>query len=117
MNGKGRKGNGRRGCHAVLAALAMSFANAIPSFAQSPNTGTIVVRVVDETDAVLPGAHVTVANVATGLERETQSGPNGVATVTALAAGSDYKVAVSLPGFQTRVRDAVLLRGGETATI
>jgi len=40
------------------------------AFAQSPNTATLVVRVVDQTGAVVPGAQVAIVNAATGATRD-----------------------------------------------
>ena len=43
---------------------------ALPLAAQSPNTATMIVVVVDQTGAVVPDAHVSVVNTATGAARE-----------------------------------------------
>jgi Carboxypeptidase regulatory-like domain/TonB dependent receptor len=101
-----------RFCFAVaLCALA------VPAFAQSPNTAAIVVVVIDQTDAVVPGAQVSIANKSTGAIRETVSGPDGSVTIAALPISGVYKVTVSKDGFTTEdVRD-VDLRAGETATV
>ena len=65
---------------ASLLALPLS-----PALAQSPNTSTLVVVVVDQTGAVMPGATALVANTTTGESREVTSGPQGDATVPGLS--------------------------------
>jgi hypothetical protein len=49
--------------------------------AQSPNTASMVVTVVDQNDAVVKGANVSVVNNATGASREAASGDEGTATL------------------------------------
>ena len=49
--------------------------------AQSPNTASMVVTVVDQNDAVVKGANVSVVNNATGASREATSGDEGTATL------------------------------------
>jgi hypothetical protein len=88
-----------------------------PAFAQSPNTSSIVVAVVDQTGARVPGADVLVANDRTGAARHVISGPDGTATVTALPLTGTYTVEVSLQGFTTATANHLDLRAGETATI
>jgi hypothetical protein len=56
---------------------------AMPIAAQTPNTATIVVMVVDQTGAVVPDAKVSVLNTATGALREAVSGYDGNATFPA----------------------------------
>lgn len=62
--------------------------------------GTILGTVTDATGAVIPGAKVTVKNVATGLERNATSSADGSYTVAELPIGS-YDVTVTQAGFQT----------------
>src|ERR1700687_682310 len=62
-------------------------------------TGSIFGFVRDKSQAVVPGAHVTVTNVETNLVKETTSGPDGEYRLLALPAGS-YKVQASASGFQ-----------------
>jgi len=47
---------------------------AAPVYAQSPNTATMIVVVVDQNGAVVPDAKVSVANTATGDVREAGAG-------------------------------------------
>ncbi len=100
---------------AVLFALISIIAAA--AFAQSPNTSTLVVVVVDQTGAVVPGALVSVVNAGTGIARETTSAHDGAATIPALPLTGRYAITVKKNGFAEAAVDAVALRAGETATI
>src|SRR5437016_3456197 len=85
--------------------------------AQSPNTASIVVVVVDQTGAVVKDAQVSVVNTATGATRETVSGNDGSATIPALSLTGTYTVSVSKAGFGAENRKDIALRAGETATL
>jgi carboxypeptidase family protein/TonB-dependent receptor-like protein len=99
----------------VLALLA--FLPARSAFAQSPNTASLVVVVVDQTGAVVRDANVTVINTATGAVREAVSGAQGSATVPALPLTGTYMVSVNKPGFTAEDVHGLDLRAGETATV
>jgi hypothetical protein len=62
--------------------------------------GTILGSVTDPSGAVLPGASVTVKNVATGLARTTETSADGSYSLPELPIGT-YTVTVTLAGFQT----------------
>src|SRR4051794_4011820 len=72
---------------------------AAPSVAQSPNTATMIVAVVDQTGAVVKDAKVSVVNTATGAVRDAVSGSEGSATIAALPLTGTYTVDVSKAGF------------------
>lgn len=67
------------GKFAFLIAVLTLMASAV--LAQSPNTASIVVTVVDQNDAVVNGANVSVVNTATGATREAVSNDEGTATI------------------------------------
>src|SRR5262245_13213857 len=90
---------------------------AAPVAAQSPNTATMIVVVVDQTGAVVKDARVTVVNTATGAVRDAVSGSDGVATIPALSLTGTYTVGVSREGFGAEERTDITLRSGETATL
>ena len=92
-------------------------ASGVPVLAQSPNTAALVVVVVDQTGAVVPGAQVTVVNTATGARRETTAGSNRSVTIAGLQLTGTYKVSVSKAGFTTEDIQDVALRAGETASV
>jgi outer membrane receptor protein involved in Fe transport len=64
--------------------------------------GTILGTVSDQSGAVVAGATITVKNVATGLERTTQTSTDGSYAIPELPIGT-YTVTVSQAGFQTSV--------------
>src|SRR5262245_35997281 len=89
----------------LLALAAAALAVAVPALAQG--TGTLQGQVNDEQGLALPGATVSAANAATGLQRSTTSDASGVFRIPGLPVGT-YEIKVTLTGFaeQTR-REAV----------
>src|ERR1035438_2512584 len=85
--------------------------------AQSPNTATMIVVVVDQSGAVVTGAKVSVVNAATAAARETVSGNEGSATFPALSLTGTYTVSVSKQGFGTEELRDIALRSGEAVTV
>jgi hypothetical protein len=86
---------------AILAFLAI-IAMARPTSAQS--TGAIQGSVTDAQGAVVPGATITVRNVATGVERSTVSDMSGEYLAPSLAPGL-YRVEARLSGFNAQSRE------------
>jgi hypothetical protein len=101
----------------VVVLFVILSALAAPASAQTPNTAAIVVVVVDETGAVVNGADVEVVNTATGATRDTTSGAEGAATITALSLTGTYSVHVAKAGFTAEDVNNLALRAGETATV
>jgi hypothetical protein len=101
-------------CACVLLVL---FTLAAPAAAQSPNTGTLIVTVVDQTGAVVPDAKVSIVNSATSAVRDLMSGANGSVTMPALSLGGVYKITVTKAGFKAEEVKDLTLRGGETAEV
>jgi hypothetical protein len=85
--------------------------------AQSPNTATLIVTVLDQAGAVVKGARVSAVNNATGAAREAVSGSDGGATIPALSLTGSYTVSVSREGFGVQELKDITLRSGETATL
>ena len=85
--------------------------------AQTPNTSSIVVTVVDQNGAVIPGASVSVVNTATGALREAISTDEGTATIAGLPLTGGYKVKVSMTGFTAEEATGLTLRAGEIAQV
>ncbi|HEX3142993.1 MAG TPA: TonB-dependent receptor [Pyrinomonadaceae bacterium] len=90
---------------------------AVVAFAQTPNTGSIVVVATDQNGAVVPDAKVSVTNSATGATRDAVTGTDGSATIPALSLTGAYTVTVSKSGFANEERKNITLRSGETATL
>src|SRR5918995_2925859 len=85
-------------------------------FAQGGATSSIVGVVVDNTDAVVPGASVLAKSDTTAAESSAVSGENGQFTVPALNPGT-YTVTVTLSGFKTSVLKDVVVTAGAPATV
>jgi hypothetical protein len=98
----------------VLFAFAMF---AVPALAQSPNTSTVVVFVVDQSGAVVKDARVSVTNNQTRATRESMSGADGTATFPALSLTGTYTVSVTKTGFTADDVAGLTLRAGETASV
>ena len=103
------------GKFAHFVALLMFTTGAV--LAQSPNTASLRVTVVDQNSAVVSGANVSVINTATGATRESVSGDEGTATIGGLPLTGEYKVSVTMTGFTAEDVTGLTLRAGETATV
>jgi Carboxypeptidase regulatory-like domain/TonB dependent receptor len=99
------------GLGACIAAVMITVA------AQSPNTASMIVVVVDQNGAVVRGANVSVVNTATGATRAAVSGEDGNATLAALPLTGQYKVTVTMTGFTAEDVTGLMLRAGETSTV
>ena len=84
-------------------------------FAQGGNA-VINGTVFDQAKSVLPGVTVTVTNEATGISRETLSGPEGHFVIPTLMPGT-YTVRTALTGFQGQTREGIVLNIGQELTI
>src|SRR5881409_3600769 len=87
----------------ALVAIAPSTATA-----QVGGSGSIQGTVLDTSNAAVPGATVTATNVATGIATVRQTTTAGVYALTPLPPGV-YRVTVTLDGFQTFVREHVVV--------
>lgn len=101
----------------IRTAIVVLLASAVPALAQSPNTAALIVTVIDQSGATVPGAKVSVVNVDAGGTREATSDADGSVTLPALSISGAYKVTVSKSGFSPENVDIVALRAGETATV
>jgi uncharacterized surface anchored protein len=71
--------------------------------------GRITGRVTDATKATLPGATVTVTDLARGATATATTNEQGLFQVSYLLPGT-YKIAVEFPGFKTQVLDKIPLQ-------
>ena len=101
----------------TLLSIALFAFIALPVAAQSPNTATMIVTVVDQNDAVVRDANISVVNTATGAVRDAISGEDGSATMAALSLTGEYRVSVAKTGFTADDVTGLTLRAGETATV
>jgi carboxypeptidase family protein/TonB-dependent receptor-like protein len=93
---------------AAIAAAIILQAVTAPLFAQLAGTGTIRGTVSDPSGAVIPGASITVTNVATGVETKREATEAGLYVVQPLPPGV-YKISATAPGFRTLVQDQVVV--------
>lgn len=85
------------------------------AFAQTP-TASVTGIVQDSTGAVVPGAHITIMAVDTGVKRETESNTSGNYAVPLLNPGN-YTISVTKDGFRPISRSGVTLFVDQTARI
>jgi hypothetical protein len=98
-----------RGVRRGLLSLALMVCTAAAAFAQN-TSGNVLGRVLDQSQAGIPGAAVTATNPATGFNRATVTDEQGTYRLTALPVGT-YEIKVELSGFQTRTREVVVQVG------
>jgi hypothetical protein len=101
----------------MITVFAFFAATMISASAQSPNTASMIVVVIDQNGAAVSGAKVSVVNTATSAERDAVSGSDGNVTFSALSLTGTYTVAVSREGFGNEELKDITLRSGETATL
>ena len=89
---------------------------ATAAHAQVSITGAIAGTVMDTSDAVLPGATVTLKDESTGIEKNGVSNAAGAFAFRDLNLGS-YQVTVTLTGFRTAVYSKVIVEAGRTTDL
>src|SRR5262245_59519444 len=94
----------------VIGSLFLTLLLVTPSLssAQIGGGGSIQGTVLDTSGAPVPGATVTATNTATGIQTVRQTTEAGVFALTPLQPG-EYRVTVTLDGFQTFVRDSLIV--------
>jgi hypothetical protein len=102
-------------CSLVLGLLMSAMAGV--ALAQSQATAADLTGVVkDETDAVIPGATVTVRNPQTNFERVSTTDESGVYKILAIPPGT-YQVITEAAGFSRQVNENVVLTLGQAARL
>lgn len=79
-------------------------------------TADIVGTVTDATGGVIPGATVTVKNLATGVSRSMQTTETGAYAFNLLPSGT-YSVTIEMSGFKTFTAPSVVLAAGDRARV
>ncbi len=100
------------------AVLLVFFSLGLPEglLAQAVSTATVTGRVVDEADAVVVGAAVTIKGVENGTLREATSNADGLYTITNLPIGP-YTLQTTAPGFRTYEQTGISLRVNDNVQI
>src|SRR5687768_5102480 len=111
-----RRGSMTTKFFAYAAALATLFMFAPGTALAQLQSGRIVGTVFDSQRAGIPGATVTVTNLATNIARTVVSDSEGNYVVTPLDPGN-YRVSAEMPGFQTTVREGLELTVGQSARV
>jgi hypothetical protein len=86
-----------------------------PAFAQQ-TLGSINGNVADATGAVIPGAQIKARAIATNLEVEATSKPDGSFSIADLPIGA-YEVKFIKDGFETNFYPQILVQGNRTTTV
>lgn len=105
----------RKCLSAIVAAVWVMYAGA--AYAQVATTGTIQVVAQDKDGGRLPGVTVTAEAADSVTKRTAVTDLTGTAVLEALAPSTQYKVTMTLSGFADQVRENVLVRSGQTASL
>lgn len=97
------------------AALLWAATAAMPAFGQT-TSGAIYGTVSDASGAVVPGADITVTNVATNVAKTGKANDKGEYTFPVLDPG-DYKVAAQMTGFQTQTQTGIRLDANQNVHV
>jgi len=89
----------------------------IPPLLAQSSTGEIDVTVIDESDAIISGARISITGSDTGaLVRTMRTNATGLAAVPLLNPGT-YDVKIEKEGFRTLIQQGVVLRVTETVAL
>jgi hypothetical protein len=97
-----------RGLRPCLAVALLALASVAPVRSQDAR-GTIVGRVIDAQEAVIPNASIQVTNLATGLTASLKSNESGFYLATYLPLGR-YRLTAEAKGFKKTVRENIEVR-------
>lgn len=98
----------------TLSACALLLAAALPASAQNANSGEVKGTVTDVSNAVVPGATVTILNKATGVAITTSTNNDGLYDVPSVPPGS-YSITFSKAGFRDSVDSNITVIVGTVA--
>ncbi|HEY3740071.1 MAG TPA: TonB-dependent receptor [Bryobacteraceae bacterium] len=96
---------------------ALFLAVALCAVAQTPDTAVIRGRVVDSSQAAVPGVNVTLTNSLTGLKRTAASDNVGIYTFGGLPVAGAYELTAAKSGFADATSGRLELAGGTTAEV
>jgi hypothetical protein len=107
--------------HVCLVLAMIAACSLVPSLnpnvmAQTGGGGTIQGIVTDPGNAVVPGATVVATNLATAVETTRQTNDVGLYVISPVPPG-EYKVVVSLKGFQTLIQEKIIVDALTTVTV
>ena len=108
------RSHGRSGVPVVLAFVLSAFSAAVA--AAQIQTGSISVKAVDDQGAVIPGVTVTISSPVLPRELVGVTDAGGVYQIPGLSVGT-YTAKTALQGFQTVIREDIIVRQGQTAIV
>ena len=100
----------------VAVTLMVELAGGRAAYAQKP-TFDLEGVVTDAQQAVLPGATVTIRNMATGLTRSTSTDENGRFVFASLPPEGNYTLQTELAGFATELRQDLVFNAGQRVVL
>jgi hypothetical protein len=100
----------------VITAVVLGLVAWVPLYGQSTGTGTITGFVSDRSGALIPGAEITVTQLATDVARRVISNDRGIYVAPSLPVG-DYEVKAELAGFKSFVRRGIRVEAESRLTV
>jgi len=104
------------GCRLAALCVVVVLLLVVPGRAQVTGTGNIQGTVQDPSGAVLPGATVTLTDVATGVKHTAKTDNAGLYVFPSIITGN-YSLEVTATGFQTYVQSNIVLEVGSSIAI
>jgi hypothetical protein len=101
----------------VLVALAGLVLPLLAARGQGVTTGAVSGRITSETGAPLPGASISVINMATGSSSRAVAARDGRYLVQGLEVGGPYSVTARHPGYSSQMRDGQMLTLSQNLTL
>jgi type 1 fimbria pilin len=101
---------------ALVLLLVVSLGSVLPAWAQSASSGTVAGTVTDQSNAVVPGATVTLTDTTTNTVRTTTTNKDGRYTVVDVPPGI-YNVSISKTGFATTKTEHQEVTVGSSLTL
>src|SRR4030095_10439637 len=102
-------------CRGIITSTVVLLAMAALTVAQDYR-GKLQGTVTDEAHAAIPGAHVVLRNIKTGVETSRQSDSNGHFIFDFIDSG-EYMVVVEQPGFKKAVQENVIVQNRSDVTV
>ena len=100
----------------IVAILLAAALMPVPPALGQIQTGSITIKAVDDQGAVLPGASVTIASTVMPRPLTGVTDASGVYQVPGLTPGT-YTIRTALDGFQTVIREDIIVRQGQIASV
>jgi hypothetical protein len=97
-------------------ALAIAFIGGVSVASAQIQTGSIVVKAADDQGAVVPGVTVSISSPVLPRELTGVTDAGGIFQMPGLSVGT-YTIKTTLQGFQTVIREDVVVRQGQTSSI